>query len=296
MLKLTLLVALPLQVVGFIVDVVLAGSPQAVPGDLLAIGTAANRHVNAGALSAGDAITWFIGVFATALCTRAASEIHLGRRADVGDALRFTLGRIGAVLWLSVLLGVGLFIGYLALIVPGIYLYAAWSVAVPVLLLEGLGARKSLSRSRALVKGRWWRVAGVILASNLIVIILADGFSLAVLAVIGRGPTVLSAAVVINVALAVAAIVVNPFRAAVVTVLYYDLQSRPLAAVETAKAAPSATPREEPTPPRPARTVAAAVEVLPEMTRGEKAFNRGLVTVLGVTLLASVVAVRVFGA
>ena len=44
-------------------------------------------------------------------------------------------------------------------IVPGIYLFVAFAVALPVLMSEGERGRKALGRSRALVRGRWWKTA-----------------------------------------------------------------------------------------------------------------------------------------
>jgi hypothetical protein len=120
----------------------------------------------------------------------------------------------------------GLIVAFVALVLPGVYLYAAWSVALQVLVIEGLGAGESLRRSRDLVKGRWWSVAGVVLAMTLITILLSDGLAAVVLAVFGRGPTVLSSAAITNGAIAIGAIITNPFHSSVGTVLYYGLHTR----------------------------------------------------------------------
>jgi hypothetical protein len=136
-------------------------------------------------------------------------------------------------------------------VVPGIYLYAAWSVALPVLMIEGLGARESLGRSRALLKGRWWPVAGVMLAATLATYVVYYGFIALVLGVIGRGPTVLSAAAVTNAAIAIGMIIVNPFYSTVRTILYYDLDLRHKdrdGAVRPGQLAPQEPPRRDPMP------------------------------------------------
>jgi hypothetical protein len=46
------------------------------------------------------------------------------------------------------------------LVVPGMWLYTRWSLAVPVICKENMGAVSSLKRSSALVRGRFWFVLG----------------------------------------------------------------------------------------------------------------------------------------
>ena len=56
---------------------------------------------------------------------------------------------------------------------PGVYLFVAWSVAVPVLLSENLRGMAALRRSRELVRGRWWSCAGVLVLAFLLALIVA---------------------------------------------------------------------------------------------------------------------------
>ena len=46
------------------------------------------------------------------------------------------------------------------LVVPGVWLYTRWSLAVPVICNEDMGPVASLKRSSALVRGRFWFVLG----------------------------------------------------------------------------------------------------------------------------------------
>jgi hypothetical protein len=46
------------------------------------------------------------------------------------------------------------------LVVPGVWLYTRWSLSVPVICKEDMGAVTSLKRSSALVRGRFWFVLG----------------------------------------------------------------------------------------------------------------------------------------
>ncbi len=68
---------------------------------------------------------------------------------------------------------------------PAIYLAVAWAVAIPVLLGENLRGSAALRRSRALVRGRWWQCAGVLLLSFLLAAIVAAVITLVVAAIAG---------------------------------------------------------------------------------------------------------------
>jgi hypothetical protein len=181
---------------------------------------------------AGTVVTGLIGAVVTLVLTaamlKAVSDAYLGNPPSVGDSLRFAARRIGSLFWMYVLLFLGLVFAFVALIVPGIWLYVAWSVATPVVLLEGLGGSAALRRSFRLVRGRWWptaltlvvaRVAvsvvtGVVLAAALLIPHAIDGSSV-LLAVIG---STVSASIVVA--------VVQPFQSAIITILYFDLRVR----------------------------------------------------------------------
>ena len=46
------------------------------------------------------------------------------------------------------------------LVIPGAWLYTRWSLSIPVICKEDMGAVSSLKRSSALVQGRFWFVLG----------------------------------------------------------------------------------------------------------------------------------------
>jgi hypothetical protein len=130
--------------------------------------------------------------------------------------------------WVEVIVAVGLSLAFLALVIPGIWLYAAWSVTTPALLIEGRRGPSALGRSFRLVRGRWWPTAGVRLLSNILIAVVSGaitGVLVAILLAGGRGSVVLTVSVV-SFAGAVSAILTRPFQAAVTTILYYDLRVR----------------------------------------------------------------------
>jgi hypothetical protein len=71
--------------------------------------------------------------------------------------------RFWAMLGLSLVSSIGIVLGLIILIIPGIYLLVRWSAAVPSLIAEEAGVFESLSRSAEAVEGRFWQVFGAIL-------------------------------------------------------------------------------------------------------------------------------------
>jgi hypothetical protein len=163
---------------------------------------------------------------ATAAAYRLVADAYLGRPVDPGASLRFGLKRLGAVIWVSILAGLGIFVGLLLLVVPGVYLAVAWSVAIPVLLGENLRGSAALGRSRALVRGRFWPCAGVLFLSFLLAGIVALVIEFVVLGITGSSDNDTVIFFTQGVSSLISNTLVLPFQVAVTTVLYIDLRVR----------------------------------------------------------------------
>ena len=82
----------------------------------------------------------------------AVSDLHLDRPASVMESFSRVKGHLVGVFFLSILVGIGIEVGIVAFVVPGILLAIIWSVAVPAKVLEDKGIFAALSRSADLVK------------------------------------------------------------------------------------------------------------------------------------------------
>jgi hypothetical protein len=115
----------------------------------------------------GLVATW---VF-TGMVVELVADVQDGRRdASAGQLLRAVRPVIGQLILVGIVAVVGIAVGFLLFIVPGLILFTVWSVAAPVVVLErppGLGA---LARSRELVRGSGWQVFGVILVLDILVV------------------------------------------------------------------------------------------------------------------------------
>jgi hypothetical protein len=92
-------------------------------------------------------------------------------RADrtVGETYRAVQPRLPSVILAGILAGLGIGIGLVLLIVPGLFLLTIWSMLVPVIVIEGRSAGEAFSRSREVVRGNGWSVLGLIIITFLLV-------------------------------------------------------------------------------------------------------------------------------
>jgi hypothetical protein len=78
--------------------------------------------------------------------------------------------RVWAIAAAGLLAALGILVGLVLLIVPGLVLLTWWSLLVPVLVLEKTEVLESFGRSRELVRGHGWNVFGLIVLTVLILI------------------------------------------------------------------------------------------------------------------------------
>lgn len=165
-------------------------------------------------------------ILQAALIRSAADQIE-GRAPRLGDSVSAGLRMFLPILGLSLLTGLAVACGMIALVAPGVMMACAWSVGLPVMVLEATGVFATFRRSADLTRGSRWRIFGLFWAYIGIVIAVAIVFGIAV--------------VVVSIPLAAAGLAVifvsllnGLFTAAITlvvatgaTVLYDELRSRP---------------------------------------------------------------------
>jgi hypothetical protein len=94
-------------------------------------------------------------------------------RADrsVGETYSAVRPRLPAATIAGVLAAIGIGIGLILLIIPGLYLLTIWSMVIPVVVIEGRSAGEAFTRSREVVRGNGWSVLGLIVVTFLLVAI-----------------------------------------------------------------------------------------------------------------------------
>jgi hypothetical protein len=132
----------------------------------------------------------------------------------VSELLRRASGKTLKLVRISILAGLGVGVGLVLFVVPGVVLFTRWAVAVPVGMLEEGSARDALRRSREIVRGNGWNVFKVLLGVSLLQIVVTIPFTLAAA---GAGPFGWW------VAATLASALTTPYAAHALTVVYYAL-------------------------------------------------------------------------
>ena len=228
-----LLVAAPVQILTVLVTVSTLPDDYTV-GDSFGGGTAtpdsttdvaAGYWVGQGVVAL---LALLVYLLTTAGCFKAIGSAYLGDRTTWQDSLGFALKRLPSVLWVSILVFLVTVLGFLLLIVPGVYVAVAFSLALPVLLLEQKKGGSALGRSRKLIEGRWWRTFGVLLAGYVLASVVAGIVQgiLAALMFVAVGDDSVMSVILSGLAGLAGQVITTPFVAALVTVLYFDLRVR----------------------------------------------------------------------
>lgn len=152
-----------------------------------------------------------------------------------------------APIFLAVMLAaVGIAAGLFVFIVPGVYLAVRWYFVAQAVVIDGRRGPDALRRSGELVTGEWWRVLGIAIVVNLVVIIPAAlvGLPLSIAAdAANRAVLALGGSIL-------AQLVTVPFIAIVGTLLFFDLSARKAGRIPSPVAPPPpGTP--DPPPQRP---------------------------------------------
>jgi hypothetical protein len=158
----------------------------------------------------------------TATCIYALRDLAAGERPRAGRAITSGLEAFTPLFLAIVLAGLGIALGLLLLIVPGVYVAVRWYFVPQAVVLENARAAGALTASGEAVQGFWWRTLGIAVLANLAAALpglilvgpfaaIADSTDRAVWSLVGQ---------------MAAEMVTAPFVAIVSTLLYFDLRAR----------------------------------------------------------------------
>jgi hypothetical protein len=159
---------------------------------------------------------WALSILYQGMVVKLVQDVQDGRRDNsIGDLVRSVEPVFWPLVATSILFGLGVGLGFVLLIIPGLFLLVIWSVVAPVVVLERPGVFHAFGRSRALVRGNGWNVFGVILLVFLAVVVVSVAVGIATDSLGAVGRSLVQWAV--NAALA-------PVTALSASVLYFELR------------------------------------------------------------------------
>jgi hypothetical protein len=177
-----------------------------------------------------------VGLAATFLYTgyvvKLVQDVRDGRRDfTIGDLFSHAAPYVGTLILNGILAGIAIVIGFVLLIIPGLFLITIWAVISPSIVVEDKGVFEAFGRSRELVRGNGWSVFGAIILAFLIIVVVGI-VATAIGAAIGDAGLVILRAV--------GNVITAPIAALVASILFFDLGGGQGTA--TGPAAPEATP------------------------------------------------------
>jgi hypothetical protein len=87
----------------------------------------------------------------------------------IGETFKAVQPRLPAAIAAGILAAIGIGIGFLLLIVPGLYLLTIWSMLIPVIVIEERRAGEAFTRSHDVVRGHGWQVFGLVIVTFLLI-------------------------------------------------------------------------------------------------------------------------------
>ncbi|MET0304772.1 MAG: hypothetical protein ABW196_00910 [Solirubrobacterales bacterium] len=213
----------------FLVVGLLAGILEAAGGLILILLAAAIRF-------AGQALY-------TGFVVKLVEDVRDGRRDHgVGDLFSAAAPFILPLIGFGILFGLGVGVGFLLLVVPGLILLTFWSVGAPAIVVEGIGPIDAFGRSWRLVRRNAWPVFGTLL----VVLLITIGIWLVLAAI---ATPIADGEVATWIASVISGTLTAPIFAIAVTVLYYDLAGGVVGPGQGAAVGPGTPPASEPPPP-----------------------------------------------
>ncbi|MBV9278575.1 MAG: hypothetical protein JOZ41_00695 [Chloroflexi bacterium] len=145
------------------------------------------------------------------------------RDMDRQITIREGYAALGLGTWLllvvaNIIVGISVAIGFVLLVIPGIFLLVRLAFVSPAIVLERQGIGGALSRSWELVAGSWWRAFGI----GLLVFVIAGVGEGLLGAILGRSVSP-QVAQVVGV---LVGMLFQPFTTGALVLMYYDLRIR----------------------------------------------------------------------
>jgi hypothetical protein len=180
--------------------------------------------------AAATVVVLVIGILSTALivavCTRIVADAYIDRSSQTRDAVHDVRPRVFAIIGTSFVVLITEAIGFVFCFVGAFVPLTLFAVAIPVLILEGVGVSAALGRSVTLTKAHAMHVLGLVLTAQLLAAVLNGGLAVVAHLLLRSSGGTVAAVIAQSIATAIASVLTTPFAATAIVVLYFDLRIR----------------------------------------------------------------------
>lgn len=164
----------------------------------------------------GSIVNLVAGAWLIGSIVRIVQDVEEDGQVDwgVGQILSSVAPRLVAIILLTFVVGILVFIGLIFFIIPGVILTLMWIVSIPSMVVEEKGVFDSMSRSSELTKSNRMRIIGVglvVLLAYVVIFIVAALFA-AISPIVGA------------IAIIAAGVLLYPYISIISAVLYYRLR------------------------------------------------------------------------
>jgi hypothetical protein len=174
-------------------------------------------------------VSLVVNSIATAATTFGVSDIYLDKETSINACFARVKGKIGRVIYASFELGLRVGLGFILLIIPGIYWGGKYGLAVPAVVLEDIKGKQACARSAELTKDSVGRIVAIYFLTWMLVVAISAGIG----ALLGgaafglRGAAGTTGSKVFQYLLSwVVNIVITPVMSIALTLAYYDQRVR----------------------------------------------------------------------
>ena len=166
---------------------------------------------------------------ATAATTFGVSDAYLDKETSIRACFARVKGKVGKVIYASVELGLRVWIGFILLIIPGIYWAGEYGLAVPAVVLEDIKGKRACARSAELTKNCVGRIIAIYFLTLMLILAIGGGIGVALGIVapsLTRAAGTTTAAVFQYLVSAVVNTLITPVMSIALTLAYYDQRVR----------------------------------------------------------------------
>ena len=91
-----------------------------------------------------------------------------GERVDIGDFFKYGFNKFGKLLLAGILYPIGVMLGFMFFIIPGIYLMMRWFFVVPLIMDKDLRVSEAFDYSGKISNGIFWDIFSIFILNTIV--------------------------------------------------------------------------------------------------------------------------------